>query len=299
MISYAQTWEDVWLRRAFPGKPDGYYVDVGANDPVDDSVTKHFYDCGWHGINIEPQGSCFERLREARPRDINLHLGLSSKEGTLTFYEVPSRDGWSTFSRELADHFREKNLQVNEHVIPVKTLAWVFDHFVDRTIDFLKIDVEGHEHEVVEGGDWRRWRPRVVLIEASDPSKWEPLLLSANYLLANFDGINRYYVRGEEPDLLAGFRVPVNGLDDFISYRHQYVINSLEQTIDCLKNAAGEPARAIANLHLQIEGLHKQLALYSSLQPVTLGVARRLQRIFNRFPRAARAVSRVAGVAGT
>ena len=53
-ISYAQNFEDVMLRRVFAELDTGFYIDVGANDPSADSVTKAFYDAGWHGINIEP-----------------------------------------------------------------------------------------------------------------------------------------------------------------------------------------------------------------------------------------------------
>lgn len=156
MVSYAQTWEDVLLCRAFPPGTNGFYVDVGANDPVNDSVTKHFYDRGWHGINVEPQRKCFELLSGARQRDVNLFMGISNREGTLSFFEVPGRDGWSTFSPVLAESFRQQKLEVVEQKIPVKTLAQVCEKHAHVPIDFMKIDVEGHEAEVIEGGDWKR-----------------------------------------------------------------------------------------------------------------------------------------------
>src|SRR5262245_12016004 len=89
MVSYAQNAEDVLLRRAFAGQPTGFYIDVGAGDPVADSVTKHFSLCGWRGINIEPFPGLFERLQADRPRDVNLNGGLSDRNGTRTFYEAP------------------------------------------------------------------------------------------------------------------------------------------------------------------------------------------------------------------
>jgi hypothetical protein len=90
MVSYAQDAEDVMLQRAFPPGYRGIYIDAGASDPFQFSVTKHFYDCGWRGINIEPVPSVWERLQNQRPRDVNLNLALSDREGTLTFYEVAS-----------------------------------------------------------------------------------------------------------------------------------------------------------------------------------------------------------------
>src|SRR5579863_744930 len=75
LVSYAQNGEDVLLGRAFGWQTDGFYIDVGANHPVNDSVTKAFYDRGWRGINIEP-GRVFEKLAAMRPRDVNLPIAL-------------------------------------------------------------------------------------------------------------------------------------------------------------------------------------------------------------------------------
>jgi hypothetical protein len=102
------------------------------------------------------------------------------------------------------------------------------------TIDFLKIDVEGWEEAVIRGGDWQRFRPRVVLVEATQPNSprpshaaWEPLLLEAGYLFAYFDGLNRYYVRKEDEDLLAHFATPPNVFDKFQPYREHLLENQL------------------------------------------------------------------------
>src|SRR6202163_2212891 len=87
ITSYAQNFEDVMLARAFPGS-SGFYVDVGANDPDIDNVTRHFYERGWSGINIEPLSVNSEELRKKRPRDINLEMAVGEQEGTITFYEI-------------------------------------------------------------------------------------------------------------------------------------------------------------------------------------------------------------------
>src|SRR5580692_1079228 len=90
MTSYAANFEDVLLHRAFRGQRSGFYIDVGAYEPVDDSITNHFYENGWSGINIEPNPAPFGRLRAARGRDKNLNIGLSNREGRLTVYEAPA-----------------------------------------------------------------------------------------------------------------------------------------------------------------------------------------------------------------
>lgn len=218
-VSFAQFAEDIVLGRAFPGAT-GFYLDAGANDPVLHSVTKRFYDRGWNGVNIEPNPVVFDRLARARPRDRNLNCGVAVRPGFLTFYDFPTVDGWSTFVPELADHYRKLGLTPVESTVEVRTLASICaEHVGDRPIDFLKVDVEGYEAQLLYGGDWRRWRPRVLLIEATWFEGWEPFLLGeAGYLFATTDGINRYYVRSEDEGLIDALGTPPNVEDFFIPY---------------------------------------------------------------------------------
>jgi FkbM family methyltransferase len=227
-ITYAQNREDVVLHRAFADQAGGFYVDIGANDPTKCSMTRHFYDLGWHGINIEPGKAAFQRLVRARRRDLNLNIGISNQSGTLTFFECPTASTLSTFSAKEAGLLREQGIVFEERPVPVLTLAQILGAYVRSTVDFLSIDVEHHEREVIEGGDWRRWRPRVVVVEDGSPwaanprrARWESLLLDADFHFALFDGLNRFYVRGEDKPLLPVLSVPANVLDDFIS--HDYL----------------------------------------------------------------------------
>jgi len=270
MISYAQTCEDVLLNRVFAGRADGFYLDVGANDPVLNSVTKHFSNLGWRGINIEPEAETCRRVAADRPRDINLNVGISDREGTLTFYDATASQGWSTFSRAQAEWHALRGIKFVETLVPVTTLARVCAEHVDRTIDFLKIDAESHEREVILGADWSAWRPRVVLVEATDVDGWEPTLLAGDYLFAAFDGLNRYYVRAEDRGLLPAFAAPVNSLDDSVPFAH----------------------------HLELEALRASYREYDDLGPLVLDVARRLKRMAGRHPRLAAAVRRFARKVG-
>jgi FkbM family methyltransferase len=272
MISYAQNREDVLLRRFFSDREDGFYIDVGANDPVQHSVTKHFYDRGWRGINIEPDKVAYTRLCSQRQRDVNLNVGLSSSDTTLEFLECPSNPELSTFSPEMADIWRKQGVGFAKRTVPVVTLARVCEDHVDRPIDFLKIDAEAHEREVIEGGDWGRWRPRVILIEETQPDQWEPLLLAADYLFAAFDGLNRYYVRAEDRRLLSLFNAPVCHYDDYIPYDHQQRIDELNARI------------AVINAHL----VHCK-----DLGPNSLRIAAGLHRMSARYPRLASAVKHI------
>jgi FkbM family methyltransferase len=257
ILSYSQNREDVLLNRLFPDGPGGFYVDVGAGDPILHSVTKLFYDRGWHGINIEPIPTVFQALARDRPRDINLPIGLSDHEGMLAFHEFPGAPGFSTFSREQAELHRRAGYEAVEHSIPVTTLARVCEQHDVPTIDFLKIDVESHERQVLEGADWGRYRPRIVVVEATRPAtnipnheEWEFLLLEADYLFAFFDGLNRYYVRAEERPLIPRLAVPVNIFDEHLVYEHhqhiERLVGELEETRQSLEEtrAARDVAQA-------------------------------------------------------
>src|SRR5258706_3053475 len=183
MISYAQNREDVMLARAFQGQSTGFYIDVGAADPVVDSVTKHFYDAGWQGINVEPGAGYFDRLCRQRPRDVNLKLAISDFQGHARLYQLSPYLGLSSLSSDVVQqHLTLPDATVSEEQTDVDTLRAICERFVQGPIDFLKIDAEGHEAQVLTGGDWERYRPRIVLVEATSPNTqvlssapWEPL----------------------------------------------------------------------------------------------------------------------------
>jgi FkbM family methyltransferase len=260
-VSYAQNAEDVLLERAFPGSA-GLYVDIGANDPVFHSVTKRFYDRGWRGVSVEPNPRLHRRLVSERDGDANLNLGVGNEPGVLTFFEFPGIHGWSTFVPELAAHYKGTGLQCVEHAIEVKGLAAICaEHVGDRVIDFLKIDVEGFETRVIASGDWSRWRPRAILMERNDYPVWEPFLLDRGYRLALDDGINRYYARDDEPAVLEALSVPVNILDQYVSFEHLRLIESI-----------------LAQSYLERTGLrlHDQLRGWANRHPKLKKVAKKL-----------------------
>jgi FkbM family methyltransferase len=223
LVSYAQNAEDVVLARVFCDRATGYYLDVGAFAPVDGSVTKHFYDRGWCGINIEPACEPFERLRVARPRDVNLNCCISNRAGRATFYECEAPER-STLSADVAEVTR--NLRFAARTVDTRPLADVCAEHAPDHIDFMKIDVEGHEMAVIESADWRRWRPVVLVVEATEPglplpsqAQWEHMLLAADYEFALFDGLNRFYVRAEDRALLPQLSVPANAHDGYVPHR--------------------------------------------------------------------------------
>jgi FkbM family methyltransferase len=224
MVSYAQNREDVLLSRVFRDVAEGFYVDVGANDPEHCSVTKHFYDRGWSGINVEP-GRVVTKLAAARPRDINLNVAASDRAGRLAFYEYPEGvlSGLSSLHAEVSGDAPELAANRVEREVEVRTLRDIFEEHAPPRIDFLSVDVEQHERQVLLGNDWERYRPRVVLVEATQPrtsvpsfESWEGILLEAGYDFVHFDGLNRYYLRREDASLRERFAAPVCVFDDYV-----------------------------------------------------------------------------------
>ena len=231
MISYAQNFEDVMLSRALAHVEHGFYIDVGANDPNVDSVTRAFYDRGWNGINIEPVPQFHRMLCQDRPHDINLELAVGARTGTLHFYQV-SDTGLSTADPALAAHYRQQGRQVEEQDIVLTTLDAVCVEHARQPIHFVKIDVEGGETQVLEGFDLQRWQPWILVIEATRPlteipsqAEWEPIVLAAGYEPVYFDGINRFYLAKEQIALRAAFAAPPNYFDGFV-LRPDHVFSS-------------------------------------------------------------------------
>ncbi|TNE95256.1 MAG: FkbM family methyltransferase [Gammaproteobacteria bacterium] len=222
-VSYAQNFEDVMLWRALKHVEKGFYIDVGANDPILDSVTKAFYEKGWRGINIEPVEQWFERLLEDRPRDINLNIAVGAEAGELNFYEIPDT-GLSTTELAIAEHHEaESGYKAVERTVLMRTLAEVCQQYHLSPIHFLKIDVEGGEKKVLEGLDLNAVRPWIIVVESTLPNTqtedyqcWEPILLGAGYDYVYFDGLNRFYIAKEQEKLRSAFTVPPNVFDEFI-----------------------------------------------------------------------------------
>jgi FkbM family methyltransferase len=237
MISYAQNFEDVILRRVFRDQKDGFYIDVGAMDPVFESVTKFFYDQGWSGINIEPNEWFYGKLLEERPRDINLNLALGDQDETRELY-VFERIGNSTFEKSSSDRYVERGFEATPKRVRVSTLAAICRDYVRRPIDFLKVDCEGWEKFVLKGADWDRFRPAVLIVEATEPgtstpswNEWEPHLIeTARYEMVYFDGVNRFYIPREYPDLRCYFQLPPNFFDEF----KLHALASAEQSNEAL-----------------------------------------------------------------
>ena len=201
-ISYSENHEDIILAGFFDKNIRGFYVDVGANHPEDKSITKLFYDMGWHGINIEPIPRLYKLFEKQRFRDINLNIGVSDQPGILTFRDYINNDKISSF----IINKNYNNQKYKNYSVQVKPLKQIFIENNVRKINFLNIDVEGYEYEVLSGNNWSIYRPQVICIDSTDIIKnWKSILLNNSYILFFFDGLNEYYVDKNEKSLSENF----------------------------------------------------------------------------------------------
>lgn len=258
-LYYAQNKEDLLIGSFFPDVEEGFYIDVGANDPVIDSVTKLFYDRGWHGVSVEPILRHFEALQRARPRDTTLQAGLSNKAGTLTFTEYPEGDGLSTFDDSIQDYYKHEDHpyptdKTKKYEVSVKTLADVIKEAAPKHIHFIKIDVEGYEYEVIEGYDWEKLRPELICIEANHIHKdWRKILASKRYHEVYFDGINNYYLAEESLHRKEFFNYPNAAFSGNPVYYPAYL-----ETEQLAEKKLQELAKVVADREQKIADLHGQ-----------------------------------------
>ena len=209
-LSYAQNLEDYHLDLMFAGQDVGTYVDVGGGHPVADNVSFWFYLKGWRGLVVEPQQALADIYAHVRPRDHTVSCLAGRAEGEAQFHVVEKLHGFSSTVREHAEGAAEFGAAFTTVTKPVRTLAALIAEAGLEGIDFLKIDVEGAEADVLAGMDFERHRPRVILLEAVAPGSmadasaaWERDLLAQGYRFAFFDRLNRFYVADEAKDLAA------------------------------------------------------------------------------------------------
>ena len=186
-------------------KMSGFYVDVGAFHPTLFSNTYFFYLNGWQGINVEARPGSKQLFDKVRPRDVNLEVGVSRERGSMTYYFIAEDSPMNSFSPDFL-----RQIEMLEHVrseiaVPTLPLAEVLEQHLpkNQTIDFMNVDVEGHDFEVLESNDWKRFRPKVIVVEdeqlVADESQIVQMMEGHGYELCAqnviiLDKINEYFL---------------------------------------------------------------------------------------------------------
>ncbi|RAN32874.1 FkbM family methyltransferase [Hyphomonas pacifica] len=227
-VSYAQQFEDVMLWRALKHVSNGAYIDIGANDPVIDSVSRLFYEKGWRGMHVEPMPEYAEKLRQNRPDELLLEAAVGPANPELEIFCFEGT-GLTTAVEKYAEQHQEDGCEVNRIVVECIPLAEVLEQFNRRHVHWLKIDVEGMENSVLKSWGNHPTRPWIVVVESTEPlsqksahDEWENELTGRGYSFVYFDGVNRFYVHEDHADLESSFKAPPNFFDDFALSEHSY-----------------------------------------------------------------------------
>ncbi|MBW8683725.1 FkbM family methyltransferase [Chitinophaga rhizophila] len=173
--AYSSEGEDLILKRIFDNKTNGVYVDVGAHHPFRVSNTYLFYKMKWTGINIDPMPGSKALFDRYRPQDVNLEMGVSATRQHLT-YHIFNEPALNTFSTDKVEEYTQdpKYQVIREKKIETWPLADILDHYLPAgsSIDFLTIDAEGLDMDVLRSNNWKKYRPAYILVESN------PFLLS-------------------------------------------------------------------------------------------------------------------------
>jgi FkbM family methyltransferase len=168
--AYSSEGEDLILKRIFHEKRNGVYVDVGAHHPFRVSNTYLFYKMHWKGINIDPMPGSKAMFDKHRPQDVNLEMGVSLEKQQLT-YRIFNEPALNTFSDDKVKEYTSdpQYRVVREKKIDTWPLADILDRYLpaDTPIDFLTIDAEGLDMDVLRSNNWDKYRPAYILVESN------------------------------------------------------------------------------------------------------------------------------------
>lgn len=222
--AFSQNFEDVILWRVLRDVENGFYIDVGAAHPVQDSVSLGFYRQGWRGFHVEPLPEMAAALRAARPGDRVFEAALSTSAGSVTFHRINGTSGLSTGRADVAAAHGAAGYYSEQLTVPALRLADVLNA-APGEVHWLKIDVEGMEEDVLASWGASPVRPWVVAIETTvqgegsvAENEVDRQLQDLGYTAMQFDGLNRFYLHHAHGELSSRFGLGANVFDDFIWY---------------------------------------------------------------------------------
>ncbi len=167
--TYSQFQEDLFISNYFKNNFNGFYVDVGCYHPLKYSNTALMHNRGWKGLNIDINQTSIDLFNIARPKDLNICAALSNTNETSEFYFDHKMSPVNTLNKEFSDYCSKK-ISFNKFS-KIKIQKYKFDKLVEQynltlpTIDFVNIDVEAHDLEVLEGFNLLKYKPKLICIE--------------------------------------------------------------------------------------------------------------------------------------
>ncbi len=183
--SYSMFGEDTFIKKIFKDQSSGFYVDVGCYHPFEGNNTYLLYKKNWRGINIDVNPFSIELFNTARSKDTNINLAVSNKKTTLKLFYRKKINMLNTVNKE----FAEKNFPngFKEKVVGSDTLSSIIDKtkYKFKEIDFLNIDVEGNEVNVLQSLNFEIYNPKIICVEIHDlnfeQSSVKKILSNKNY----------------------------------------------------------------------------------------------------------------------
>ncbi|RAZ92868.1 FkbM family methyltransferase [Mesorhizobium hawassense] len=246
---YAQNFEDVILWRALRHVEHGFYIDIGAQDPVVDSVSLAFYERGWRGVHVEPSAIYAEKLRAARPDEDVIQSAIALETGEIGFFEIADT-GMSTGNEEIARQHQNNGFKVSPISVSSQPLSAILSLHADRDIHWMKIDVEGMEHQVIKSWLPSAARPWIVVVESTKPNSqeqnhetWEQELLDLGYEFVYFDGLNRFYLNLSHPELKSQFDVGPNYFDWFAASTTSWLSRNINAEMSALRQELADESK--------------------------------------------------------
>lgn len=165
---YSQFGEDRKLNELLnPAENHGFYVDVGAFDPVTYSNTARLYELGWNGVNIDANPQAIEKFKRMRERDVNISTAIAESNGEKPFYYAEDLGEVNTLSEKHLQKWEKEGVKFEKRIVPTRRLSDLLDECLteNQPIDFMNIDVEEAEMGVLRSNDWVKYRPRLIAIE--------------------------------------------------------------------------------------------------------------------------------------
>ena len=199
--SYAQTGEDRIIIALFHGVADGFFVDVGCNEPQTKSNTFELYKRGWRGINIDGNPKLIEKFHRLRPRDKSLCQLISSEEKELVFTTFKESLVSSVSAEHVEQWKKEREVESETRVLAVPLAKVLREQRAPARFQLLSIDVEGHDWEVLTSFSLDEFRPRLIVIEMHKFDFTNPhsdriyrYLNENGYRLVSYAVMNGYFV---------------------------------------------------------------------------------------------------------
>ena len=192
-VHYGEFAEDVFINRLFKNVDKGFYVDVGCYHPFKGSLTAKLYEKNWHGINIDISKTSIDLFKIVRKKDINLNLAISNFDGETYYYENSPINQQNSL------------IQTNDLQKKIKIQCFTLDTVLKNKdleeFDFLNIDVEGNELEVLKGFNLKKFKPKLITIENNDltineylESEVCKILIKSDYTLVNKIGVTNFFM---------------------------------------------------------------------------------------------------------